>query len=92
MLSVIMLIDAECHYAGCHYAECHYAECHYAECHYAECHYAECRYAECHGTENRSVKVDQSPKFVILDNFFQGILIEGDGLVQLTSTLRYLVS
>jgi hypothetical protein len=41
MLSVIiMLNDAECHYAEYHhYAECHYAECHH---HYAECHdYAE---------------------------------------------------
>jgi hypothetical protein len=39
MLSaIIMLNNAECHYAECH----HYAERHRAECHYAECHhYAE---------------------------------------------------
>jgi hypothetical protein len=33
MLSVVMLIVNELHYAECHYVECYYAECRYAECH-----------------------------------------------------------
>jgi len=33
-------------------AECHYAERHFAEFDLAECHYAKCRYAEGRGTHN----------------------------------------
>jgi hypothetical protein len=48
MLNTIMLsVDAECHYTECRYAEWHYAECLYAGWHYAECLFAECHYGEC---------------------------------------------
>jgi hypothetical protein len=52
---------------------CRYTEFQFAESRNAECSFTLCCFAKCHGT---------------LHGIVQGTLTEGEGLVQLTSSLR----
>jgi len=66
---------------------CHNAQCRYAECLYAECRFAECGFAECRGG-TRAISPYIRLGWKCLLGTHQGALTEGEGSVQLTSSLR----